>query len=84
MPQLTPSQLQEAGFHPCTQPPPGWQYAGDVYLKQLPNGPVYVLCVEHSEAVEVFIGNWLNPLAYYYWPTADAQKITTLLGMAGS
>ncbi|MBO0358045.1 hypothetical protein J0X19_08830 [Hymenobacter sp. BT186] len=79
MPRLTCSQLQEVGFQPCTQPPHGWQYAGDVYVRQLPSGPVYVLCVKDSDEVEVFIGDWMNPLEYYYWPTADPQKITAVL-----
>lgn len=79
MPRLTALQLQEAGFQPCAQPPHGWQYAGDVYVKQMPTSPIYVLCVADSDEVEVFIGDWMNPLAYYYWPTADAQKITKLL-----
>ncbi|UOG73084.1 hypothetical protein MTX78_13215 [Hymenobacter tibetensis] len=82
MSRLTSSQLQEVGFSPCSHPPHGWQYAGDVYVQHLPKGSAYVLCIEHSEEVEAFIGDWMNPLAYFYWPAADTQKLSGLLHIA--
>ncbi len=50
-------------------------------MQHLPKGPAYVLCVNQSDEVEAFIGDWMNPLAYYYWPTADTQKLRTLLNL---
>jgi hypothetical protein len=81
MPRLTALQLQEIGFAPCLQPPYSWQYAGDVYVRHLPTGPVYVLCVTDSDEVEVLIGDWTHPLEYYYWPAADPQRLATLLSL---
>ncbi|MDF7811945.1 hypothetical protein [Hymenobacter sp. YC55] len=79
MSRLTPSQLQEAGFRPCSHPPHGWLFAGDVYMQELPKGPAYVLCLEYSEEVEAFIGDWTNPVAYFYWPAGDTRKLSDLL-----
>lgn len=81
MSRLTSAQLQEVGFRPCSHPPHGWQHAGDVYMRELPKGPAYVLCLAHSEEVEVFIGDWMNPLAYFYWPAADVRKLSGLLNL---
>lgn len=82
MSQLTPSQLQQVGFQLAPRPPHGCDHHGEVYVRQLPQGPAYVLCTNHSEAVEVFVGDWLKPLVYYYWVTPDIQKLTNLLGLA--
>ena len=79
MARLTSTELREVGFRPCLHPPHGWQYAGDVYMRQSPKGPAYVLCVANSEEVEAFIGDWMNPLAYYYWPAADPEKLSALV-----
>jgi len=48
-------------------------------MRQSPKGPAYVLCVANSEEVEAFIGDWMNPLAYYYWPAADPEKLSALV-----
>jgi hypothetical protein len=53
-------------------------------MRELPKGPAYVLCLEYSEEVEAFIGNWTNPLAYFYWTTADTRKLSDLLHAANN
>ncbi|HEX8425389.1 hypothetical protein [Hymenobacter sp.] len=79
MSRLTSTQLQEVGFRPCSHPPHSWQHAGDVYVQEVPKGSAYVLCLENSDEVEAFIGDWMNPVAYFYWPNADANKLSGVL-----